>query len=158
MSESLPAGPYDEGMSKAGSTVDRRHRRLLPAYLAAVILGIVGMHTLMQHCPAPQHAMTTAGPHVAHDAGEHMTAPAVPLDDAAKALLAADRPTGGGGDALMLCAAMLLGAGALLTLMLRRRYNRPLTLLRLKLPTWRPPAFVAGTGPPPTLAFAVFRC
>lgn len=148
-------------MSALGRFASQRHQRLLPAYLAAVIFGILGMHALMQHCPAPSHAMaaTSATTHtVAHHADDLLSAVATPLDPVIGTLQRIEHPGGALGDMMMLCAAMLLGAGALLSLRLRRRLSRPFALPRLRLNIWRPPLVVAATGPPPTLAFAVIRC
>jgi hypothetical protein len=145
-------------VSTVGRLVTRRHQRLVPAYLLAMIVGIVGMHALMQHCPAPAHTMAASSSEMTttHHAGEHMAA-------VGQLPVAAVQPTGQTGgslnDMLMLCAAMLLGAGALLTLLLRRRFSRPTLLARPSQSDWRPPTLVlAGIGPPPTLAFTVIRC
>ena len=164
-----PCGPYDEVMSTVGRVLSQRHQGLVPAYLAAIILGIVGMHVLMQHCPTPAHAMSATSstaamsPHVGAHTGEHVVAAiAGPASAGAHASVsfveATGQPGGSLGDMLMLCAAMLLGAGALLTLLLTRRAPRPIGLPRLRPTTWRPLLTLAGTGPPPTLAFTVIRC
>jgi hypothetical protein len=148
-------------MSTAGGFVSQRHQRLLPAYVAAVIFGILGMHVLMQHCPAPAHAMaaTSAATHtVAHHADEHLSAVAASTDPFIETVQLTQHPGGTLGDMIMLCVAMLLGAGALLSFILRRRLSRPFALPRPRLNTWRPPLAIAATGPPPTLAFTVIRC
>jgi hypothetical protein len=157
---SVPACPYDEGVSVAAGIVRQHHRRLLPAYVAALVLGIFGMHALMQRCPTPQHAMTTATATtqtLAHHADEHLAVTPA-LANGAGALQLAEPPSSGFGDMLMLCAAMLLGAGAVLALLLRRRLARPFGLPRPWLIGWRPALPIAATGPPRTLAFAVVRC
>ena len=144
-----------------GRCVSRRRQRLLPAYVAAVIFGIFGMHAFMQHCPAPPGATATtsaATQTVAHHADEDLFAVTAWMEPVIGTVQLTEHAGGGLGDMLMLCAAILLGAGALLTLMLRRRVSRSLALLRLRLNPWRPPGVVASTGPPPTLAFAVIRC
>lgn len=153
--------PYDEAMSAVGSVVSQRHPRFLPAYMAAVIFGILGMHALMQHCPTPAHAMAVASATTqtaAHHADDHLSAVATSLDPVIGSVQLTEHPGGALGDMVMLCAAMLLGAGALLKLMLRRRLRHPFALPRPRLNTWRPSLAVAGTGPPSTLAFAVIRC
>jgi hypothetical protein len=136
----------------------QRRQRLLPAYFLAIIVGIVGMHALMQHCPTPAHTVATDGSAMTatHHLGDHLEAagqlPVAAVDAAG--------PTGGSlGNMLMLCAAMLLGAGAMLTLLLRRHLGRPTLLARPSQSDWRPPTLVlAGIGPPPTIAFTVIRC
>jgi putative Mn2+ efflux pump MntP len=149
-------------MSAVGRIASQRRQRLLPAYVAAVIFGILGMHALMQHCPTPAHAMAEASATAqtaAQHADDHLTVVATSLDPVIGTVQLTEHPGGALGDMVMLCAAMLLGAGALLALMLRRRPGRrPFALPRPRLATWRPSLAVAGTGPPPTLAFAVIRC
>lgn len=148
-------------MSGEGRFASQRHPRLLPACVAAVIFGILGMHALMQHCPTAAHAMAVASATTqtaAHHVEEHLSVVATSLDPVIGTVQLSEHPGGALGDMVMLCAAMLLGAGALLALMLRRRLPRGFALPRLRLNTWRPSLAVSGTGPPPTLAFAVFRC
>lgn len=162
-------GPYDEVVSTVGRVLSQRHQRLVPAYLAAIILGIVGMHALMQHCPTPAHAMSATSstaamsPLAGAHAGEHVVAaiagPTIAGAHTSVSLVeATGQPGGSLDDMLMLCAAMLLGAGALLALLLSRRAPRPIGLPRLPPTMWRPLLILAGTGPPPTLAFTVIRC
>jgi hypothetical protein len=147
-------------MSSPGRIIGRRHQRLLPAYVVAVIVGIVGMHVLMQHCPTPAHTLpsASAAPQAAHHAGQHLTAVMVAAADVASSTKATNHSQGGLSDMFMLCAAMLLGAGAIVLMLFRRRVDRPLTLLPVIMSRWRPPLIVADTGPPATLAFTVIRC
>lgn len=147
-------------MSTQGRVASRRHQRLLPAYVAAVIFGIVAMHAFMQHCPTRLHSMpaSTTMVQTTHHAGEHLTNAVSSVISISYGRQVADHPTGGVREMLMLCAAMLLGAGAVLLLLLRRQVNRPLALLPMGTNWWRPLIFVAETGPPPTLAFTVIRC
>jgi len=159
--------PYDGRMVPlVGARAARRG--LMVGELAAVILGILGMHALVQHCPAPAHAMqaTAAMASTPGAAAAGMHDHAVSAGDASSTeLLMVVGPvvtgsaSGSLGDMLMLCAAMLLGAGAGLSLALRRRrapaqpiprpsVARPrLTVLRL-----------IRAGPPPVMAFSVIRC
>ena len=145
-------------MSALGRYLSQRHQRLVPAYLAAIILGIVGMHALMQHCPAPAHPVTASAgvAQMSHHADEALMS-AMPV--AAVSLVEAiGQPGGSVDDMLMICAAMLLGAGALLLLLFSRRTERPIALTRPRPSVRRPPLARIGTGPPPTLAFTVIRC
>ena len=150
-------------MSSGHRIVGQAGRRLVPAYVAAVVLGILGMHALAPHCPAPSQlvtAATTTTEHTVQHAGHHAAAAVAAVAE----LAARDRvtePHGGGGavdDLLMLCAAMVLGAGAALVLLLRRRPSWTARIPVLRRPLWRAPTALAGTGPPASLAFAVIRC
>lgn len=147
-------------MSFPGRIISRRPQRLLPAYVAAVIFGIIGMYALMQHCPTPPHtgAVTTSVAQSAHHTGEYLTNAVASAHTVVSGLQVADHPAGGLDDMLMLCAAMLLGAGVMLSLLFRRRFDRPLTLLPMTMSRWRPALIVADNGPPSTLAFTVIRC
>jgi hypothetical protein len=152
--------PYDDLVSIPGRTVSRPRQRLLPACVAAVIFGIVGMHALIQHCPTPPHTMpmATSAVHTAHQTGEHLTAAVASAPIGIMGLQVTDHPTGGLDEMLILCAAMLLGAGAILMLLLRRRGDRPIALLPMSMSRWRPSLIMADNGPPRTLAFTVIRC
>jgi hypothetical protein len=151
----------------------RRPKRFpyLPACLAAIILGILGMQTCTHHEPLPtkgagQHAQT-ATPVADGSAGlmTHATAattgyPAaggivsgiqITIQDRAHTVW----------DMVMLCAAMLVGvaASALLTLRLRRSAETALRGLRRlhHIVQALVPAPV-GTGPPNVWEFSVVRC
>ena len=140
--------------------------RLVPAYVAAIVLGILGMHALAQHCPAPSGELPRVGSSVSstsmplQHAHHAATVAGIAVEAGAKVLVSIAPDLGGSlDDLLMLCAAILVGAGA--TLALRRR-NRGspigLSLSRLRLALLQPAWFPAATGPPPALAFAVIRC
>jgi hypothetical protein len=147
-------------MSALGRYVGRSHQRLVPAFLAAIVLGILGMHALMQHCPTPAHAMAagSAAAEMTHHSHDALTT-AMPVAGSGISFVASTGQPGGPlDDMLMLCAAMLLGAGALLAVLLGRRSDPPIALPRLRPTTWRPLLDLVATGPPPTLAFTVIRC
>lgn len=152
--------PYDDLVSIPDRNVRRRRPRLLPACVAAVIFGIVGMHVLMQHCPTPPHTkpVSTSVAHTTHQTGEHLADAVASAHTGIKILQVTDHPAGGLDEMLMLCAAMLLGAGAILMLLRRRRVDRPIALLPMSMSRWRPSLIVADNGPPRTLAFTVIRC
>jgi hypothetical protein len=143
----------------------RRDRRLVPAFVAAVVLGILGMHALAQHCPTPSTSIpamaSTAGAGAEH-AGHHLAAAPLTVMTVMEAEGLGDRlsaPAGGpGGDLLMLCAAIVLGTGAALALLLRRRRSWTAGAPALARRLWRAPVALAGAGPPPLLAFVVVRC
>ena len=160
---------YDGGVPTTGRT--RRSGaaslslRLIPAYVAAIVLGILGMHALAQHCPAPSGESPLIGASISPGMPlehAHLAAAAAgtAVEAAPKALVAITADLGGGlDDLLMLCAAMLVGAGATLALLLRKQGSAiGLSLRRLRdsvpQPAWLPTA----TGPPAALAFAVIRC
>jgi hypothetical protein len=125
-----------------------------------MIFGIMGMHALVQHCPAPPHALSAAATTrtAAQHAAEHLSAVATTAEPVIGILQLTEHPGDVLGDTLMLCAAMLLGAGASLALARRQRFRRPIAAPRQCLTRWRPAVAVVGTGPPSVLAFAVIRC
>lgn len=155
----VSAYPYDVDVSTAARFVRQHTRQLLPAYVAAIILGIFGMHALMQHCPTPEHTMSAATSTVAavgHHA-EHMAA--APVAELQHGLAQLDEQPGGSlKDMFMLCAAMVLGAGLVMALLLRPRHTTVFRLAQPRRTTWRPILHVTATGPPPSLAVAVIRC
>lgn len=147
-------------MSAAGRYLSQCHQRLVPAYVAAIILGILGMHALVQHCPTPAHAMTASAgvAEMAHHADEALVT-AMPAATSGVSFVEATGQLGSTlNGMLMLCAAMLLGAGALLMLLFGKRCDGPFALPRPRPVAWRPLLARVGTGPPPTLAFTVIRC
>lgn len=135
--------------------------RLVPPYVAAIVLGILGVHALAQHCPAPSEGVALIGTSISHGTPlqhAHHAASAVGLvveaAPSALASIAVDL-----GDLLMICAAMLVGAGVTLALWLRRRGSPaglPMSPLRLAVPP--PTQAAAASGPPLALAFTVIRC
>jgi hypothetical protein len=145
-------------------------RGLVVGQLAAVILGILGMHTLVQHCPAPAHAMqatgamTSMGVATAAEVHDHAVQDSGASGAELPSVVGA-AVTGGAsgslGDMLMLCAAMLLGAGALLSLGLRRCRAPAHRVLPGDPSVARPRQSVlrlVRAGPPPIMAFSVIRC
>ena len=139
--------------------------RFLPAYLAAIVLGILGMHALVQHCPAPSGEQPLIGAPISPGLpGQHahhaVAAAGSAIEAGPKAMVSITADLGGWlDDLLMLCAAMLVGAGATLALWLRKRgIGIGLLVSRLRdaapQPAWLPTA----TGPPFALSFAVVRC
>lgn len=139
--------------------VRQHRRRLLPACVAAIVLGIFGMHALMQHCPTPSHGMSPTSAAV-QAVGHHAEQMAVAQVDEMKhgAARLTEQPGSSLNDMFMLCAAMLLGAGMVLALLLRPRRSLPMVFARPRPITWRPLLRITATGPPPSLAVAVIRC
>lgn len=144
-------------------------RGVLAGQLGAVILGILGMHALVQHCPTPAHAMQLPGVMTSmsgtaavetHDhAGTAADAGATGLPIVGAVVTGAG--SGSHGDMLMLCAAMLLGAGAVLVLALRQRRAPAHVILPRGPSVARPKQSVLRlirAGPPPIMAFSVIRC
>ena len=126
--------------------------RLLVAAVAAIVLGILGMHGL-------------AG----HDTGSHLDAPAQVAHGAAVAGHAttglADPDHGapaGMGSMAMTCGVMLAAAAITVLLLLLRRSVRPRlwAVLALADEVWRPVPGVRlrNTGPPNAWRFSVIRC
>lgn len=132
-------------------------RRAVPALLSALILGILGMHVLGQHCAST--AATEHGTHAApSDHAGHAGHAAEPV-----AAVAAVATGDGGGTAhlgMLLCAFVVLASAIALLLMTLRGH----TLLpsydvgraRSLVPRLR--ASPAGTGPPPVWQYSVIRC
>jgi len=146
----------------------RLRSRLVSGSLAAVVLGILGMHAFAQHCPDELHSPTAAASSVV----EFVADAAPVLASHAKAHGAASGEGTGhaavGGapedgslcDTVMLCAFLVLGAGAGLVLALRLRGGFIATgwLRSLHVALPRAPVTRLGTGPPSVWAFAVIRC
>src|ERR687897_13466 len=138
----------------------------LGAVVGALVLGILGMHSLGQHSPTTHDthrvvASATVDPHASHP------------DHAPVTVGAARTTVGDGGlgpssddhepavDMVMFCAAMLLAAaaGVLLTLRLVRPGHRAPLSLRLLFRALAIAATArAGTGPPAVWGFSVVRC
>ena len=135
-------------------------RSAIAASVAAVVLGILGMHAFEAHCPIPVPGATHADAHMddmdgAHD-GAHMDDLGAAVESVAGSVPLAPVP----GEAT-LCVAMLLAAlaGAALVGLLGRaretagQAHEPAVRSRV-----RPTCQVRATGPPPVLSFVVIRC
>lgn len=152
-------------------------RQLMFALLAAVILGILGMHAFARHDSMPMsgsaHRTASAAPvagmpmehtHVASQAGVpagDRVAGATPLRAAVgTSVVTVESPGLPMGSMIMLCTAMLLAAaGALLALRLRGLVGTgglPLAPPRRLLVTRL--AARVGTGPPYVWEYSVVRC
>ena len=103
--------------------------RLVSGCLAGVVLGILGMHAFVQHCPEEHHSPTAMASSVvgfvanaAPVLASHATAHAEASAEATGRAAAVGAPEDGSlCDTLMLCAFLVLGAGAGLVLALRPR-------------------------------------
>lgn len=141
---------------------------LLTAFVASIVLGIIGMHALSTHgvtrttdhptmTSAVSSPMTGAhegmstSPVTSANAGEHAGLPAVPDGGDGHSL----------GSMVMLCFAMLAAtAGALLLLLLGVCRKPRAWAHRLHVPTTvtRWATAPLGTGPPYVWNFSVIRC
>jgi hypothetical protein len=166
-------GPYDADVPRAkrsnrGARGAILSRRLVCGYLAAAVLGILGMHGLAKQCPATLHDATSmASSMVPHLGGASLMAGSdmaengrevtvAPVADVAPVVSGVEPSLD---EVLMLCGVMLLGTGASLALILRLRKSVPFVLLpRRGTPprVWR--TYPGGTGPPYVWEFAVIRC
>jgi hypothetical protein len=140
------------------------HRAALAALVAALVVGILGMHALTLHGPpssepyaaAPAAPAAPAADHGAGHGNVHEPATSAPVGSAP------DHGAGQHSDHLvMLCAAMLAVAALLLLAGLLVRTVRPVRLLGAFAPlalaaTAR--SWVRATGPPPAWQFSVIRC
>lgn len=136
------------------------HRAALAALVAALVVGILGMHALTLHGPSSEaYAAAPAAAHGHHGAG-HGSAP-----EPATSAPVGSAPDHGAGQhsdhLVMLCAAMLAVAALLLLAGLLVRAVRPVRLLGAFAPvalaaTVR--SWVRATGPPPAWQFSVIRC
>lgn len=133
---------------------------LLAAAVAAVVLGILGMHALNLHGTTTMSSMAgTTGHHEVPGTSEAAELELAPVGGAVAGEPA--QPGHGMGDMVMLCAAMLAVAGlALLTLLLLHRVPRSSwSLARWRLVSLRGPVPArTGSGPPSVWAFSVIRC
>lgn len=128
--------------------------------VAAIVLGILGMHGLSVQGAAadPAHPVATTAAHSeAHPGGAH--------PEGAQSEGVPGPHHGGGshdmGSMVMLCAAMLAAAAAgLLALRALRRGFPPSWTIARSTPGPRAPAWFTpvGTGPPPVWRFSVIRC
>jgi Family of unknown function (DUF6153) len=132
-------------------------RRVLPGLLAAVVaaivLGILGMHALNTH------AMTMAD--AGHDATTGHSALLAAGEASADEATVTERVGGHGtGPMQMLCAVMLAAAGALLAVVVAlRRSPRRWAHLRAELTALvTMPTALLETRPPPVWEFSVMRC
>ncbi|QSR29037.1 hypothetical protein CFI00_00650 [Nocardioides sp. S5] len=136
------------------------HRAALATLVAALVVGILGMHALTLDGPSPEaYAVAPATAHGDHGAGHgnaHEPATSAPVTSAP------DHGSGQHADhLLMLCAAMLAVAALLLLAGLLVRAVRPVRLVRAfapLAPTSTVRSWVRATGPPPAWQFSVIRC
>jgi hypothetical protein len=138
----------------------------LAGLVAALVIGIVGMHALGSHgAPATVAALAThAGPdqQAAHEHGAAVVVALTP-STASHGDGAGDTSANGSGHGLgvvMLCAVML-GAAALRLLALLATGHLRRVRLKVFAPlaaTVRPRHLVRGHGPPPVWQFSVIRC
>lgn len=134
-------------------------RRAVPALLSALILGILGMHVLSQHC-----APTAQAEHGTHSTlTEHAGHAAEPMTTTAASAVAAVVTGDVDGTAhlgMLLCAFIVLASAiALLLVALRGHTLLPsydVRRVRSLVPRLR--ASPSGTGPPPGWQFSVIRC
>lgn len=146
--------------SRAAST-----RLTLAGAIAALVLGILGMHALSLHGPGTlveavpttsTITSTSSDPGHAHPGSHSLTAP----DPHDRYVEPGDGGVPGMGDMVVLCGVMLAAvAGTLLLLETSRRSPCPWALTRLAhahplVTRPRPP----GTGQPPVWRFSVIRC
>ncbi|GEP37554.1 hypothetical protein NPS01_12170 [Nocardioides psychrotolerans] len=137
-------------------------RRVVLALLSVVILGILGMHVLSQHCAPTAQAEhgthSTPSEHAGHAADPVAAAAA----SAASAVVAVSTGDAGGSAQLgmLLCAFIVLASAiALLLVGLRGHTVLPsydVRRARSLVPRLR--ASPSGTGPPPVWQFSVIRC
>lgn len=135
------------------------HRAVLAALVAALVVGILGMHALTLHGTSSEAYAAPAAAHGDHAAGHgdtHGSAAGAPAGSAPE--------EGSGhhaGHLLVLCAAMLAGAALLLLAGLLVRVMRPVRLLGAfapLAPTAAVRSWVRATGPPSAWQFSVIRC
>jgi len=136
-------------------------RRVVPALLSAVILGILGMHVLSQHCAMLAHE--DLGHASAPATTAHAEHPAGPVAAAAATFTVVATMGDAGGSAhlaLMLCASIVLATAiALLLLTLRGRTHLPsYDVRRSRRVVPRLARSPGGTGPPAVWRFSVIRC
>jgi hypothetical protein len=147
--------------------VKRMRLPLLPACLAAIVLGILGMHGLSRHGAMPSHADPRPVAAVTAETGTHggqaamNDAATVTSNQIGTVTLAAGDTGGSAGHIAVLCAAMVLAAaaGVLLVLRLRRLAHGTVRNLRARLLAVR--TFVVhrlDNGPPAVWEFSVVRC
>ena len=132
------------------------HRAALAALVAALVVGILGMHALTLHGPSSEaYAAAPAAAHGDHGT-THEPAPSGPVGSAP------DHGSDHHSDhLLMLCAAMLAVAALLLLAGLLVRAVRPVRLVGAftsLAPTATVRSWVRATGPPPAWQFSVIRC
>lgn len=129
---------------------------LLPACVAVVVLGILGMHALDHEATMAEHP----GMSMTDTAGAAVEALAAPVVAGAASTPSVSAPEHSMADMMMLCVAMLVAAalGLLLALALRRVARTPSLVDRVRhLVTTLAPQR-AGTGPPYVWEFSVIRC
>lgn len=135
-------------------------RRAVPALLSALILGILGMHVLSQHC-----ATTAPAEHGTHGAHGTPSAHAQHADHGGDPVSAvAAVATGDLGSTahlgLLLCAFVVLASAIALLLLSLRGHTHlasyDVRRARTLVPRLR--ASQAGTGPPSVWQYSVIRC
>lgn len=148
-------------------------RTALAAFVAALVVGILGMHGLATHgttpAPATASSMAIVGGMPAHEAthsgGSHHGQALVVISGASTSAADDEADTGSGsghdmGAMAMLCVVMLTAAALTLLVLLAVRIVRPLLPAAFH-PTAAPARalqWVRGTGPPHVWAFSVIRC
>ncbi len=137
------------------------HRAALAALVAALVVGILGMHALTLHGPSSEAyaapiGATAHGEHASGHGDAHEPATTGPAGSVT------DHGSGHHSDhLLMLCAAMLAVAALLLLAGLLVRAVRPVRLVGAfasLAPTATVRSWVRATGPPPAWQFSVIRC
>lgn len=168
---SVPATAASRSTLRVPTAARTAGGTVVAALVAALVLGILGMHALATHGgPAPvaaavpgadmvgvtSHDAATA-PVAHHDAHDHATA------DASPAATGHGTPAGSGdhrGGMVMLCVVMLAATGLTFLVLLAVRVLRPLVPAAFRpAPTPQPSVRgVRGAGPPPVWQFSVIRC
>lgn len=143
--------------------------RMLPLVVVAIVIGILGMHALTaSHAMAMDSAghssaaaATTGNPSPAKAEGVDLIGTVSILSDTTGPAVvdAGDGSGHGMGTMMMLCAAMLVSAGALLlALFAWRRSPRVWARLTTYAVRSGPPTWITNTGPPSAWEFSVIRC
>jgi len=148
-------------------------RTALAAFVAALVVGILGMHALATHgttpAPAAASSMAMTGGIPAHETTASGDSPQgqthAVTSDAETSAADNETDTGSGsghdmGAMAMLCVVMLAAAALTLLVLLAVRIVRPLlpTAFRPAAAPARALQWVRGTGPPHVWAFSVIRC
>jgi hypothetical protein len=147
-------------------------RTTLAAFVAALVVGILGMHALGTHGTTPAPAvsgMAMTGGMPAHETttpGDSPQGQAHVLTSGASTSVADNQAgTGSGsghdmGTMAMLCVVMLAAAALTLLVLLAVRIVRPLlpAAFHPAVALSRAAQWVRGTGPPHEWAFSVIRC
>ncbi len=155
-------------MRRRADTVSRALPALLTAFVASIVLGIIGMHALSTHGvtrTTDHSAMTSAVTSPMTGAHEGMSTSPVPSPETGEHAGVPAVADGGDGRSLrgmvMLCFAMLAATAGALLLLLLGICRRPRAWAhRLHVPTTvtRWATAHLGTGPPYVWSFSVIRC